>query len=953
MKQLFQNIFILLIFNISTIVNGQEVLLSSESFTEKVSEITRNSSLIIEGTIVFKKSLWNSDSTQIFTQTQILIKNIFKGYNLDSTVTIETLGGEIDGLTQFMVHEFEFIPTQNAYFFLSSKKNNKYLLDCQMFVPFEDNENNEKVICNGQELYRTEFENKIIKTTRISKAIYRKPLSNFEKFKSEDACDKLLAAKLPANIDFNFANAHYSTDLQYLEFDILAKVNTPGLRFGKGKIYINYSEQFGENVIFQKSVVVTKGTILENNIYNIAAKDFSEHTIVVDVTSEVASDSYYAFSADAEPILHFKIKIIDFSGLANISFEKINISGQAFYYCQNGYQPFNTIVWDQPIKAINPESGSEIGITYTFENPKTNSNNTQFSVDVFAVATASSKFDNGFIFVDYNNIGFGSSVVKNGTINVELDKSLFSDYDRYTSDVTSKQMQIVIVAKNDKFFFNLSTIKQKFLTLTFDIKDCDEDKKISFDEINMSGKGKSPNTISAYYTGIMPFPYAIYNPIIANDTENGKICQCSSPSIANFTPNTITAGTNSVLTINGNNFLDYYNTSSFVYFIDGDTGGGNKKNWMRAHPTDIVSWTDTEIKVKVPSVDALSVVKQPAASGNFKVSTKCGEVESNNPLTIPYAIMNQRVSGKAKKIVLKKLNDNGICFAFSTNIAPWVKVEVEEALKEWCPKTNISFFIQSSTSSKITQGVDQVNLIFAGQFSSSSTAGAAVIFTAETGNSPITEECKAGQEQGFYMKDIDIKIDQNVNNIAFPNSQDKINLRNNLKHEFGHAQMLNHAINLNVIGINKQPILYYSFTSTSIPPDIGIKPNDIDGAKQVFINSPLVLSTICGNPISPSTQCASSCSINTNTLVDKLLDDNINIYPNPSDGKISIGIKSSIFEETQGIITISDLSGKVIYSKQTGQIATLIQIELSLLPGIYFLNYKNKDRIFTRKIIIL
>jgi len=82
--------------------------------------------------------------------------------------------------------------------------------------------------------------------------------------------------------------------------------------------------------------------------------------------------------------------------------------------------------------------------------------------------------------------------------------------------------------------------------------------------------------------------------------------------IISFSPTEITAGTNSVLTINGNNFGNS-KSNSRVLFKNANDGG---VTFIEPLITDYISWSNTKIVVKVPS---------NAGSGIFKVETNSTE----------------------------------------------------------------------------------------------------------------------------------------------------------------------------------------------------------------------------------------------------------------------------------------------------------------------------------------
>src|SRR5690606_8492996 len=254
----------------------------------------------------------------------------------------------------------------------------------------------------------------------------------------------------------------------------------------------------------------------------------------------------YTFSASPESLFRVKLLIADFTQIGNISFDDVDISGRVYYWCRGAYELFDEVILDDPITNTESQPGSEIGITYTFENATTNFDETEFSIELFAQATNNSYYSDGFIYVNYNELGFGQSVVTNGNFTFETGSFIGNPnvYTPFISDTDNNTLLILIFAQQGTDQSNLSllsTVPQKLGKLTFDILDCDEDKELSFDPIEMQSAG------TIHYTGNMPIPWELYDPIIADDEENGKICGCSNPVITGFTPDNIPAGNGDIL----------------------------------------------------------------------------------------------------------------------------------------------------------------------------------------------------------------------------------------------------------------------------------------------------------------------------------------------------------------------------------------------------------------------
>ncbi len=75
---------------------------------------------------------------------------------------------------------------------------------------------------------------------------------------------------------------------------------------------------------------------------------------------------------------------------------------------------------------------------------------------------------------------------------------------------------------------------------------------------------------------------------------------------------------------------------------------------------------------------------------------------------------------------------------------------------------------------------------------------------------------------------------------------------------------------------------------------------------------------------------------------------NFQIYPNPSNGLFAIQLQQSYFSDTK--ISITDITGKIIYQKQVNEQNQ--SIELNVASGVYFVTIKDNISSATQKIII-
>ncbi|MCC2546490.1 IPT/TIG domain-containing protein [Hymenobacter sp. BT175] len=132
------------------------------------------------------------------------------------------------------------------------------------------------------------------------------------------------------------------------------------------------------------------------------------------------------------------------------------------------------------------------------------------------------------------------------------------------------------------------------------------------------------------------------------------------PVVTSFSPQAITAGTGSVLTINGSNFGATQGNGR-VSFPNSDNGGAT---YINANPTDYVLWSDTQIQLRVPSLIVNGSVStgtgNTAGTGLFRVTNNEQETgNSPSSLTVTYALINVLASGGTTPSRPRLVNDDG------------------------------------------------------------------------------------------------------------------------------------------------------------------------------------------------------------------------------------------------------------------------------------------------------
>jgi len=906
----------------------------------QINIVSEKSEVIVEGVVKAKKSLWNKDKTQIVTENTVYVKIVFKGAVTSKQITVLTSGGQTEEVLQFQPHAIELALEQKGYFFLIPDDDGKYkFVDNSYGFASQNFDLNPKVFAFGKRHSQKQFEEMIIGATLLPKINIdeNREIESYVFFTENASCETIIQSAEEKTIEFLFENTQFSGGFTHVEFDVMAKVNLPGLKFGKGNLLINYSDEFGTSVVSNQTIEITKGTAIENSIYTMSYDDASPQSVSVTIDSDSAIDNYFTFSESPEVLFHVKIAISDFSQIGNISFDSINVAGQVYYWCAGRYEPFDRVVLDDPISHTNPKDA--IGITYTFENGATNTDETEFRIDLYAKAAQESFYSDGFIYVNYNESGFGSSVFSAGSFTFELN-SVFNTsgvYSTLISDSDQNTLTILIyseVGANETNLSVLSISPQKLGTLKFKIVDCSQAKGISFDQAQMVSAG------TVHYTGNMPIPWEAYSPIVAEDEENGQICGCGGdPVITSFeTPhpnNVIHAGTGEILIIHGNNFGNWNSAECTVIFKNGDEGGAPDEIEAGAKDFEwdgVVHWSDDKIEIKVPSTDKNPGIKDPAESGTFKVKNACGTSEpSPEQLSIPYAIFNNRggIFSTPTKLTLKESDPNGICFHYSENLPSWIRTEFEAALNSWCAETGVSFFIGEPVSINAS-AVDGVSVISKQQGGSNQLEGNMVVTSTY-----YNQLCNSGTENGNVFKEIDINI---TTGVTSPTTDQLAFIRRAIKHELGHAHMLQHTDALTPQA--SQYLMHPNANTNGI-----ITASDSEGANLLFQNSANIVHGTCGTPITNNGGCGATCDFNSTHNVNPTSD--AEIFPNPTSGFVTMRFKTEI---NRLKVSISNIYGKNIEVYELGA-SKEYNFQLPENRGVYLLTYEiNGQKTFTVKI---
>ncbi|MBK8873740.1 MAG: T9SS type A sorting domain-containing protein [Bacteroidetes bacterium] len=286
----------------------------------------------------------------------------------------------------------------------------------------------------------------------------------------------------------------------------------------------------------------------------------------------------------------------------------------------------------------------------------------------------------------------------------------------------------------------------------------------------------------------------------AIDEVNGSKVMVA-PVITSFTPAITSAGTKSVLTINGVNF-GATRGNGFVEFRRGVSGAAS---FVRPLNSDYISWSDTQIQLLVPSqtVNGASQLTGTAGSGQIKVTNNGQETgTSANSLIIEYSVFNTNpLTLNSPTFMMEMQNQNGsggYTFNINSNLATNTAAVASftRAMNNWKCTTGVNWIIGTNTS--INKNLnDSINVI---TFDDNDPLGPN---SAARGDLFATL-CTSGGTSRFFVHDIDMRFSANAAGFAWnfgtgnaPAGQ--IDFESTALHELGHLHVLDHSLEVSVM----------------------------------------------------------------------------------------------------------------------------------------------------------
>jgi hypothetical protein len=900
--------------------------------------------LVVEGHVIETKAFWNADNNKIFTSNLIAISTIFKGKIVGERIEVITEGGVVGNQFSIAVDKPKFTTGLEGIFFCKSRENLSSLgitpnhpfspatSDCVIQYHFEDFNPPASDLSGSYKNIPSEIWDNIVLSSRA-------PVQHIKQRKIEDYLKRAFFIKGYTSeflgekyIYYTFENVSVSNNFQSITFDIYAHASENGLSFGKANVFFTYStDVFGSNIVSNSNISASKGITIANSAYTLATTDHSTNVVKLEVTSSFSSPDATLYSLTTVPVqfCHIELDIADFSALANISFDQFQMTGNSWYY-DGGYVPFDRVNVETPINAAVFDTS--VIISYNFDNISVteNGSDTFLEFDVVAFSNVEwTRLGQADVFIGYNGDAFGPSPELLYELTPEMQSlGYFSSTGDYPGFF--KELYIVQFGEDSLKYMTLSTSPKQLAHCKLKIKDCSQRAGLKYSRVYMDGQ-------QAYFIEA-PVNYALYGFGEDDFGEfNQYICLDSTPIITDIYPLLLKAGVSDTLTIKGLFLKQSSLDNGTVYFRNSETP--YSPVYSPSHATDIIEYTDTLIRVYVPSDFDMSAAGS-AASGKIQVVNALSKsAESDKEIEIIYSLANIR-DGSDYAHQISFVNADGVNGGYDWIMDDELLNEnpddcINSALSTWTCNTGINWHLNSSDVVVLDQAeFDEKSTIIL----ASDTAGTAYAYTSLAGRAI---ECADDISMAIWVvNDIDIFFSKNYTfqfdcNVI-DTSGGKVDFYETLIHELSHAHMLQHV---------------FDDSSVIFPYSTAKYPNSFDvagGRKAIDFSLSWAEGGFC-----PPKHDTISCTIAVNDIA--VYDTYVKVFPNPFNDALNLEFQT--LPEDKFYISLSSTTGTRLFESTVENpsqqdVFTISSRDVSNLPtGIYFLTVKSSKGIYTHKLI--
>ncbi|MBS1651353.1 MAG: T9SS type A sorting domain-containing protein [Bacteroidetes bacterium] len=620
-------------------------------------------------------------------------------------------------------------------------------------------------------------------------------------------------------------------------------------------------------------------------------------------------------------------------------------------------------------KEIANKTSLATSVTYSFQNMQvTGTSQKYYEFDIAGYSSVPNTYlDVAQTNIDYAPAAFGNSVSAASNVTVSyLPTFPIANYPYLIkSDYATNALQVILSAD---FTTPNRLILPTTLTNLFHVKM----KVICNQAVNLSFTG----TTGGYYASTATSSvYTNFNPVNDNDFDGTVACALS---ITSFSPPSINGGRNEILTINGANF-GAAQGSGYIQLKNANDGGAT---YIQLDADDYISWSNSQIKIKVPSYSrgngTITPQGSPVGNGNIVVSNGTSTFTSASPLIVFYSTANynetaaplpsgftyrkERIyatgnpslsatSYYGKKFPIKI--DSTSCAAF-----PGALACIKKAIKYWVCESKIPFVIVGDTTfpnSTPTNGgsqnvLDKVSTIRFSNFNLAAGIGTNVIGITYN-RSRRCDTIGASKVIGT-LPEFDIEFDLNKSwfcdtTITASKPANKYDLYEVALHELGHANLLKH---------NNDPtsIMYFSSIYTNAVPagnrKIFLNIMDYLGGAQIITDSKIIsYSPNCNFLAVLPENCSGTIGVKENYITNN----DVVVMPNPFTNNLLISL--DIKQASNINISITDVLGKTVKQfEPLKNVVGIIENDYNgneLNSGVYFIKIQINNDFVTKKII--
>jgi hypothetical protein len=325
--------------------------ISAQSNSPSLSERAATSDVIFEGKVIAKEGFWNESHTRIFTRNYVQVSHYLKG-NGNDIFELITQGGEVGDVFQELSHGISFEIGQEGMFLCRNfqveplgSQNYLMLNGSGGFLGYQRTPT-ETIVFDHNATYHS-----------LKTEVYPQIGLSAQQIATVTAQPEVLFSG-PDNtgqeIEFAFANMTIS-GISSVEFDVFAKSNASTVKFAGGSIYIQYStDLFGQNVVANSNITVTKGDIIQNVGYSLGTTDHNTETVKISADIDCRKpDQMHSLGSTFEKLCHVVVDIANIGVIGSLSMDDFAMNGSVYYYePEVGCVPFEKVIIPEDIDKL-------------------------------------------------------------------------------------------------------------------------------------------------------------------------------------------------------------------------------------------------------------------------------------------------------------------------------------------------------------------------------------------------------------------------------------------------------------------------------------------------------------------------------------------------------------------------------------------------------------------------